>query len=301
MNLLEIVQAASLELGIGAPVSVINTTDMQALQMVALANREGKSLARDYDWNDLQREFVVNLALSVQKTGDVYPGSSVVNNIDTTGLSEGFAVSGDGMPPSQRVAKIISESTLMLEMRPVASVASARLTFAQDTYDLPPDFDRYIGQTWWDRTNRWRLIGPDSPQSDQLVRSGVFTTGPRRRWRQTGGKWRVWPAPFGNTPGALVFDYITKNWCSTEAGVAADVMTADTDVPLFDPQLIVLGVKWRTWQAKGFEYAAMQQEYVDAVHAKFGADGGNPDLYLNRRAGPTLISNANIPDGNWPG
>lgn len=301
MNLLEIVQAVSLELGLGAPVSVVNTSDMQVLQMVALANREGKTLARDYDWNDLQTEFIVNLAAPVAKTGDIFTGSNLINNIDASGLSEGFAVSGIGMPQAQRVGKIVSGTSLTLEMLPTASASSSPLIFAQDTYNLPPDFDRYIGQTWWDRTNRWRLIGPDSPQTDQLVRSGVFTTGPRRRWRQTGGKWRIWPAPFGDSPGALVFDYVSKNWCMKEDGTTTDVMVSDADQPLLDAQLLVLGVKWRVWQAKGFEYAAMQQEYVDAVRTKFAGDGGVPDLYLNRRAGPALISNANLPDGNWPG
>ena len=54
----------------------------------------------------------------------------------------------------------------------------------------------YIGQTWWDRTNRWALLGPDSPQIDQWHRSGIYVTGPRRHFRQIGNTtnaWRIWP------------------------------------------------------------------------------------------------------------
>lgn len=78
-------------------------------------------------------------------------------------------------------------------------------------------------------------------------------------------------------------------------------MTADTDECLLDAQIVIMGVKWRMWQIKGFEYAAMQQEYIDAVTAKFASDGGIPDLYLNRRSGPFLLTDANVVDGNYPG
>lgn len=308
MNILEIIQAAANELGLVAPTTLVNSTDLQVIQLLALANRDCTSLYRDYDWTDLQEEHIINVEAQAATTGDVALNSALIINIPSTaGLDTSWAVSGEGMPQAQRIAEVVDATTVRCEMLSTATALGTEILFAKDTYDLPEDFDRYIGQTWWDRTNHWRLMGPDSPQMDQYVRSGIFTTGPRRRWRQVGRKpaaWRIWPPPFAGgapAPGALVWEYISKNWVLKVDNTTSDRMTTDSDTPLLDDQLVILGVKWRMWQIKGFEYAAMQQEYVDAVNAKFASDGGIPDLYLNQRSGPFLISNGNVRDGNFPG
>lgn len=308
-TLLEIITTAANELGLPAPSTVESTTDdLQTIQLVALTNRNCVSLYRDHDWTDLQTEHIINIEASIVTAGDVTANSAVISNIpDTTGLDTSYAVAGLGQPQAQRVAEVLSSTSVRCEMFSTAGEAATEITFAKDTYDIPTDFDRFITQTWWDRTNQWRLIGPDSPQTDQLLRSGIFTSGPRRRFRQVGRRpaaYRIWPPPFNGgapAPGALVWEYISKNWVQTGDDTFADKMTADGDICLLDDQLVIMGCKWRMWQIKGFEYAAMQQEYLDAVSAKFASDGGIPDLYLNRRSGPFLLSNANVVDGNFPG
>jgi len=308
MNILQIVQTAANELGLVSPTTLVNSTDLQVIQLLALANRDCTSLYRDYDWTDLQEEHIINVEAQAATTGDVALNSALILNIPSTaGLDTSWAVSAEGMPQAQRIAEVVDATTVRCEMLSTATALGTEILFAKDTYDLPSDFDRYIGQTWWDRTNHWRLMGPDSPQMDQYIRSGIFATGPRRRWRQVGKKpnaWRIWPPPFAGgapAPGALVWEYISKNWVLKVDGTTTDRMTTDTDTPLLDDQLVIMGVKWRMWQIKGFEYAAMQQEYIDAVNAKFASDGGIPDLYLNQRSGPFLISNGNVRDGNFPG
>lgn len=308
MTLLEIVTTACNELGLTAPTVVASSTNLQVKQLLALTNRDCQSLYRDHDWTDLQTEFIINVQAPTNTTGDVALNSALITNIpDTTGLDATYAVSGEGQPQAQRIAEVIDANTVRCEMESTASATGTTITFAKDTYDLPDDFDRYIDSTHWDRTNHWRLLGPDSPQFYQYIRSGIFATGPRVRWSQIGKKpavWRIWPPPTAsNTPDALVWMYISRNWVAkdTDPVTYANTMTADTDVPLLDDQAIILGVKWRMWQIKGFSYGAMQQEYLDYVSALKGRDGGNPDLYLNRRTGPFLIGTQNVQDGFWPG
>lgn len=307
MDLLEIIQTVTAELGLTAPTTVVGSTDLQTQQLLALANRAGTQLYREYDWTDLQTEFIINVETATETTGDVVAGSDIITNIpDTSALSDQYAVSGEGQPQAQHIAEILSSTSIRCQMQSTATATGTALTFAKDTYDLPEDFDRYIGQTWWDRTNHWRLIGPDSPQARQYIRSGIFATGPRVRWTQRGrkpGAWIMWPPPFdaSNTPDALVWEYISNGWVLHPDGTATSTFTNDADVPLIDANLIILDVKWRMWQIKGFDYAAMQQESIDAVNAFFGADGGIPDLYLNKRQGPFLLTSANVKDGDWPG
>lgn len=306
MTFLEIVQTAANELGLVAPTTIESSTDLQVTQLAALTNRDCQQAYRDHDWTDLQFEYIINVEAPTVTTGDVTANSAIITNIpDTTGLDTNYAVSGEGQPQAQRIVEVLSATSVRTSMESTATEAGTTLTFARDTYDLPDDFDRYIGQTWWDRTNHWRLIGPDSPQMDQYLRSGIFATGPRVRWRQVGRKpaaWRIWPPPTAqSTPDALVWEYVSSNWVEKLDGTFANKMTADTDIPLLDPQMVILGVKWRMWQIKGFSYGAMQQEYIDYVNMLISRDGGNPDLFLNRRTGPFLIGTQNVQDGFWPG
>lgn len=311
LNFLQIVQTACAELGLAQPSVINGSTDLQVIQLAALTNRDCQSLYRDHDWTFQQVEFIINVEAPTVTTGDVAVNSALITNIPSTaGLSTSYAVSGDGQPQAQRIAEVIDSTTVRCEMETVAlsgSGVQTEITFAKDTYDLPDDFDRYIGQTWYDRTNHWRLIGPDSPQFYQYLRSGIFATGPRVRWSQIGRKpaaWRMWPPPTAqSTPDALVWMYVSTNWVAKEDGTFASTMTLDTDTPLLDPQAVILGCKWRLWQIKGFSAEAreMQSEYVDYVSALIARDGGSPDLYLNKRAGPFLITSGNIQDGDFPG
>lgn len=314
MDLLTIIQTVTAELGLVAPATVVGSDDLQTNQLLALANRSGTQLYRDYDWTPLQVEFIVNVQGATNTIGTAVLNSDIITGIpDTSGIDTTFAVGGTGQPQAQRIAEVLSATSVRTEMLATADAVYSTdptsdvgpLQFAKDTYELPADFDRYIGQTWWDRTNHWRLIGPDSPQAYQYIHSGIFATGPRVRWRQLGRNpsWRIWPPPFASnsTPDALVWEYISNGWVLHADGTTGSTFTADSDEPIVDANLIILDVKWRMWQIKGFEYAAMQQEFIDQCTAFFAKDGGIPDLYLNRRQGPFLISSANVQDGNWPG
>lgn len=50
MSLLTIIQDAAEDLGITAPSSVIGSADRQVVQLLSLANREGRTLRDRYDW-----------------------------------------------------------------------------------------------------------------------------------------------------------------------------------------------------------------------------------------------------------
>ncbi len=310
LTLLEMVQAACQELGLNAPERVVGSTDLQIIQLLALMNRDGNELYRSHDWTALSGEHIVNLETPINVTGDVAEGSTLITNVSSTAgiTANAYSVSGNGMPTAQRVTEIVDSTPaagiIRVEMESVATEVGAALIFARDTYTIPSDFDRYISHTWWDRTNHWMLIGPQSPQFDQWQRSGIVTTGPRIRWRQIGVRptvFRLWPPPTSaSVPDALVFEYINDGWVLHVDGTYGNKFTADTDVPLLNDQMFILGAKWRFWQIKGFAYAAMQQESLDFVNREKARDGGMPDLSMTRRKFPYLISSANVQDGNFP-
>lgn len=69
MSLLTIIQGAAKELKLVAPTTVIASTDPNAPQLLALANKEGKELVRRFDWQALQKEATfATVALEQQTT-----------------------------------------------------------------------------------------------------------------------------------------------------------------------------------------------------------------------------------------
>lgn len=307
-NLLQIIQAVTGELGLVQPAVVVGATDLQTVQLYNLVNREGDNLKRMHNWTQLQSLFTLNVGAPVVTTGNVTLGSAIITNIPTTAAitAELFVVTGSSIPVAARVLTVDSLTQVTMDMVATGTVAGTPLTFGKDTYPENTDFDRFLNGTAWDRTNRWALLGPDSPQLDEYHRSGIVTTGPRRHFRQvgslTGGTYRIWPPPQTiDTPFQIAWEYLSLNWVRAQAGTLQASMTDDTDVPILDSQAITLGTKWRFLQAKGIATAAsMQTEYLDYVSQLIGRDGGAPTLTMGRRFNPYLISPFNVQDANYP-
>lgn len=308
LDLISIIQAVTAELGLVQPTTAIGATDLQTAQLVALVNRAGDELKRDHNWTALQTLFTLNVGAPLITTGNVTLGSAVITNIPTTAAitAETFVVSGSSIPAAARVLTVDSGTQVTMDMVSTGTVTTTPLTFAKDTYPEPSFFDRFINGTAWDRTNRWQLIGPDSPQLDEFHRSGIVTTGPRRHFRQVGslaaGTYRLWPPPQTvDTPFQIAWEYVTLAWCQSSGGVLQTSMTADTDVPLLDSQAIIMGTKWRFLQAKGIPTAAsMQTEYLDYVSQLIARDGGASTLTMGRRYNPYLIGTWQVQDGFYP-
>lgn len=307
LTVLDAVTMACNELGLVAPSVLFPSSNLQTVQLRALINRDGIELYQSRDWTCLQGEHIINVEVPITPTGGSYAaGDTIITGLSSTSgiVANYYTVSGNGQPAAQRVTEVISGTSVRCEMEFTAASAGS-LIFARDTYDLPSDFDHYIPHTWWDRTNHWMLMGPQSPQFDQWQRSGIVTTGPRKRWRQIGVRptvFRLWPPPTAQSvPEALVFEFVSDGWVAHSDGTYGKYFTADDDTTLLDDNALVLGVKWRMFQIKGFEYGAMQQEYINYINRIKARDGGMPDLSMTRSGGGYLITSASVQDGNFPG
>ena len=338
---LQIIQTACDELGLNRPSAVINSTDLQIRQLSALVKRDLRELQQNYDWTALQKEFDLTVEPPFSTFGDVSNNGSAILNVplnvalgdfnndfsaDFGGGGGGpasvllsnpqlFVVTGSNIVSNTRVLTAFQTSPtsafVTISQPATGTALQTPIQFLQDTYPGPKDFDRYINQTWWDRTNHWALLGPDSPQIDQWHRSGIVATGPRRHWRQIGyngetlaqgplNNWRIWPPPGAtDTPLQLVYEYISTNCVLSATGVPQATFLADTDFPILDENMMVLGAKWRMWAIKGFDYASMQAEWQDYVDRKYGNDGGAKTLSLTQRRSNFLLTSGSAPDGNW--
>ncbi len=290
------------------PSTMSGDNSLQTIQLGALINREGTEL-RKMDWTELMVQYIITVSEPVQTTGDYTTGGVVISGSpDTTGLeAHYFTVAGTGINQDARIVSVDSSTQVTINLPVTDTVIAGDITFVRDTFQQPTDFDHYINETWWDETNHWMLIGPDSPQRDQQHHSGIVTTGPRRHFRRVGRSpvnYRLWP-PISSFEQdfSITFQYISKNWVLDVDGTTyKSSMENDGDECLLDEQAVVLGLKWRWMQQRGLDYAPLQMEYRDYVMRQFGMDRGAKTQSLDKNSLESfLISPSSVADGNWPG
>lgn len=316
LTVLQMVQRAEAELGLPQGTSVFTTSAVNTdMQMGALANRVLDELRRMNRWTAMQFEYNLIVQVPTDTTGDLPPQSAVIQNIPSTANLQPnyWQVAGPGIPVAARIQSVDSPTQITMDMENTNEqlVTGASLTIMRDTYPLPVGFDWFNNRTMWDRTNRWELLGPDSPQIDQWHRSGIVATGPRRHFRQIGpfpSVFRIWPPPGEITsPLQLVFEYLSNAAVAVHGDVAdaatfAEYFVNDDDTCLLDDNAMIMGIKWMFWEAKGFgSYVTMQNRWVDYVKRLAARDGAAPTIPLVSRVNPIFVSPANVQDGFFPG
>jgi hypothetical protein len=325
LTLLQMVQRAEAELGLPQSTSVFGpgATDATGTQMGALANRVLDELRRMNRWTAMQFEYNLVVNPPINFTATLPPQSNIIediylplNQLVTPPPQPNYwQVSGPGIPVAARLQTVDATSyevaTMDMENTNTEVLFGQQCQMQQDTYPVPADFDWFNNRTMWDRTNRWELIGPDSPQLDQWHRSGIVATGPRRHYRKIGpypNTFRIWPPPAEIVaPLQLVFEYLSINAVAVNGNAAdaapfAQYFVNDLDQPLLDDQAITMGIKWMFWEAKGFgSYVTMQGRWVDYVERLAARDGAAPTLPLVQNVNPLLISPNSVQDGFFPG
>lgn len=324
LTLLQIINRAQAELGLPQSATIVNNTDPTTVQMFALANRCLDELRRcnEGGWTALQFEYDLVVPVPINTTGDLLTQyTNMISNIpDTSGINvppSYWTVAGNEIPQGARLLTVNDANTVTMTMEATNAdfpLNDQEIQFAQDTFPEPLGFDWFQNRTMWDRTNRWELIGPDSPQIDQWHRSGIVVTGPRRHFRQVGpgiagvgDNFRIWPPPLELTsPLQLVFEYMSTNSIVVHGVVTnptyAEFFANDDDFSLLDDQAIIMGIKWMFWEIKGMgSYATMQGRWVDYVDRLIGRDGAAQTLQLSKRVAPIFLSPANVQDGFFPG
>lgn len=296
MTLLEIVQQVCDELAINRPTVVVGSTDPQIRQLYALLNRLGNDLCRQFNWQRLNKEFILNTVAS-NRTATTVAGSAVVTMADTSGLTDQYGITGVGVRPFAQILSVDSPTQVTMTMTATES-GTNDLAFAQIAYNLPSDWLNQIPQTEWDRTNRWPLLGPQSPQDWQSFKSGIVYAGPRERFRILGNAIVLNPPP----PNGLVlaYEYISKAWTISSMGVEQTSYLADTDTAIFTDSLLITGLKAQWKQAKGLDGNFDLAEFRTLLEQNKAQDKSAPRLSLSPYSTSILLSMANIQDGNWP-
>jgi hypothetical protein len=300
-TLLQLVQQASAEMGLAIPNTVAGNTSTDVTQMYYLINAAGNELAREYPWEAMNTEYDWYSQYS-QSNGVIVNGTSVITGVDPATVAfinaagaTNFQVQGEGVIQSTQVVSALGTTVTINSA--ATSDGNGNYVFGQVMYDLPAGFDRITDRTQYDKSKRWEMLGPETPQQWQWLKSSYISTGPRIRWRIMGQKFQIWPLT--STNEYLSFEYISGNWAQSSAGVGQTQFIQDTDTCIFPDRLIVLGLKKKYFEVKGFDTSAFQRDYDMQLNIAKANDAGSPTLSLAPRTANVLIGWENIPDANY--
>jgi len=294
--MLELMQQTSSELGLVAPTYVAGNTQQDVIQLLALMNRAGYNLIKEYDWRALQKEYRF-YTQAISTTGDGVDGSyNLLNVANTTGLSTKWQVTGTGIPQDCSIVSVVG-STVTLNQPLQATNVGIALTFGQMEYDLPSDYETITDRTQWDKTKHWEMLGPEDAQQWQWLKSGYISTGPRVRWRIYGEYFHIWPLM--NTQEYLGYEYRSKGWAESSSGTVKNSFTADTDTTFLDDTIMVLATKLKFFQIKNFDTTSLQQDYERYLSVAKANDKGSATLSFAPYPSKVLIGYANIPDTGY--
>ena len=334
MSLLSICQQAAQYAGIQAPTSIIANSQQTAQLLLASANLAGMAIARRPagGWVSMIREYDFQT-----RAGSNYSGTVVnVNHqavitivlavTDPILLSLGpqWVCNGTGIPNNSIVVNQVSThdaggTTSVITLNQAANQTGAgTYQFGQSDYDMPPDFQRPIDNTFWDRSRFWSMRGPQSPQQWQLYKSSVIGKASiqrRYRFRSTrviqdatsnltiqGTVLSIDPTPFDNG-AALVFEYVSNGWCQTAASPFTynTQWQNDTDVGVIDEYLIELETIWRVLRRLGVSYSEELAEAERQIDKAVAQDGAAAILDMTPNDALTLIGPWNLPETGFGG
>lgn len=295
-TMLQIVQQATGEMGLTVPTQVAGNTASDIVQIMALLNAVGYELQREYEWERLTTEYRFTTQF-LSTTGNVTASSAVITSIPSTStLDTTYMLSGLGINNDTYVQSVDSGTQVTLTQNATVTGTGVILTFGKTKYALPSDYDRQIDRTHYDKSKRWEMIGPESPQQWQYLKSSYISTGPRLRYRILGNYFQIWPLT--STAELIGFEYISSNWALDTGGTAKSSFTADTDTCIYPDRLMVLGLKHKYFSVKGFGDIFYDEYQAELGKAKT-ADHGSATLSMAPRINDLLIGWDNIPDTGY--
>ena len=295
-TMVQLITECTQELGIPTPSTVAGNNSQDVVQLLALMNACGYELLRRADWRELTRQHTFYTEATTA-TGSWAEGVATITGLaSTAGLDTTYQVQGDGIPNATYITSVGSTS-VTINYQPTSTQINSQVIFQKVKYDLPADYNSTVNRTHWDKSKRWEMLGPESPQQWEWLLSGYISTGPRIRWRLLGKYFQIWP---GMNAGELLgFEYRSRGWAESANGTPQNSFTADDDTCIYPDRLMVLGTKLKYFEAKGFDTTALYRDYLMEFDTAVAQDTAAANLSFAPRPGTVLIGYDNIPDSSY--
>lgn len=186
------------------------------------------------------------------------------NVADEVGVDQPTVVAGSPDPTAQKLLRYINKTGTGLMKKLAWQVLRKERAFTSisgetQTAILPSDFDRFIPETFWNRSTPVLMSGPVSAVQWQGLKATTYTGKPKFAYR--GGDVLVIPAL--GAGDSLAFEYVSNQWCQSTGAVAQSAFAADTDTGILDEELITRGAKFVYLTDEGLPNALAGADFND--------------------------------------
>ena len=162
---------------------------------------------------------------------------------------------------------------------------------------VPSDLDHFVANSFFNRTTMRYVYGPITPQEWQAIQAQPQLNRVFLAFVERDGQFLVTPTPPAGQE--IAYEYITRFWAKSDAGVPQSEFLADTDETYLDDKLFPLGIRWRFLKSKGLDYSEDFRTYQSERSQRMARDGGN--TVIDTTGGNYYGWPTNIQEGNFPG
>jgi hypothetical protein len=140
--------------------------------------RRATNCARQYDWQALNKQYVVTES-STTLVGNTVLGSSTVSGIaSTAGIDTTYGISGTGINQACFVSAVPSVVHAHTVATGHVDGDGTTFTLGKVRYSMPSDFDRKIDRTQWDKSKHWEALGPEHGAAVGMAAVGLHLDRP---------------------------------------------------------------------------------------------------------------------------
>lgn len=187
---------------------------------------------------------------------------------------------------------------VLMTVKLFSAVATAvsGTNYAIQTGAVPTDYDRFVQETFWNRTRKRPLYGPVTPQEwENLV---AWTSSPVvDTFRFVGSNIWIIPAPVSGDQ--MAYEYMSKNWCQDASGSALPEWQADTNTGILSEDIMKLGVVWRFKQKKGLPFMADYDKWDARARQALVQDLPQRTINFGDAVSTGRRPGISVPEGSW--
>lgn len=231
---------------------------------------------------------LLSIVQRVARLVTIQPPTSVVTNTQDTQVQQLYELVNE---EGRDLASSYDWQVLMQQQTFVTVAAAAQPGV------VPSDWDRFIPDSFFNRTLRRKVFGPVTPQTWQAIQAMPQLNSVFLAFRERDGVFLISPdPPAGQT---IAYEYVSQNWAASATGTAQPQFQADSDVTYLSENIIALGARWRWKAAKGLDYAEDMKTYGAQKEQQQARDGGS--AAINITGAGDYSWGVNVPEGNFPG
>jgi hypothetical protein len=175
---------------------------------------------------------------------------------------------GNTDPDAQKMLRLVNKAGTRIMLAYPWQILRKERTFTsnaaeEQTGALPTDFNRFISETFWDRSTNNLISGPITPVEWNGLKVQAYAS-QNKKFIYRGGS--IFTSPSLDAGVSCAFEYISKNWCNVAAANAPKAkFTIDTDIGIIDEELITYAVKFEYLKDAGLPWENARQDLQDQL------------------------------------